>query len=62
MADNLSHLRKMKRRLIQNKSLANMSPLEKVDHLEKTLTTFRSEVNMKLQIMQQILTTRNGKA
>jgi len=60
MADNLSHLRNMKRRLTQSKSHVDMSAADKVDLLENTLNVFRAEVDMKLKIMQQILTTRNG--
>jgi len=37
-----------------------VSQREKVDQLESTLKVFRAEVDMKLKIMQQILSNRNG--
>jgi len=57
--DSLQHLRKMKRRV--GGSNMDLPMEEKVDLLEKTISVFRSEVDMKLRIMHQILTTRNGK-
>jgi len=35
---------------------------EKVFQLQETLKTFRAEVDLKMTIMEQILTTRNGEA
>ena len=63
----LAHLRKLKRRLTTPATMSSLpgsrdlsNAVEKVNMFEKTLSVFRAEVDMKLQIMQQILTTRNG--
>jgi len=61
MSDTLQHLQKLKSRLSLTQSKAHeMTAVEKVDKLEQALSVFRTEVDMKLKIMQQILTTRNG--
>ncbi len=37
-----------------------MSAIDKLEVLEQALSSFRDEVNMKLKIMLQMLTARNG--
>jgi hypothetical protein len=60
--DPLDHLRKLKRRqeMMRPGSAEAISAGEKVEILEKTLSVFRAEVDMKFKIMQEILQTRNG--
>jgi len=61
MADVLLNQSNLSQRLVQAKRKSqSMSAAKKVNMLEKTLSVFQAEVNMKLKIMQQILTTRNG--
>jgi hypothetical protein len=54
----------MKKRCLDRRGTGSGSgpALDKVDLLEKSLSLFRAEVEMKLKIMEEILTTRNGKS
>jgi len=55
-----SHLQNLKRTKSSNSRNGQILALEKVNQLEETLSLFRKEVEVKLKIMQQILTNRTG--